>query len=417
MRQFAGIIIAFIMLLVMLKGYPKIAKGKKAPLGPVLMITGLIMAVISGLSISTMGQAFVDVFTTFSSLQTLIVVVEIGILANILKQYGLLNKVVRALEKLIPSKKTLIIMFPALMGLLPVPGGAFLSAPFVDSLGNDLKMSGEKKAAANLYFRHIAMFILPYNSTMLAIASALPEISIYKLIGLNLPFMLTLLIGAYCFYVKAAPSAVTESSGFSLGPLKDVFLYLAPIYMAVVFNTVFHLDMYISLLLCILLTFFLIGKDKSEYIKTIVKGFSIDTFLMLAGVYFMQNIILNLDYVMVSVGGILSGQSILGFMIIVPLVGLAFGLSTGMNLVPMGILLPFVAGMNLPVIAQTVYAMYILVWSFLGYYFSPFHLCQLLSIKYMGCDTKKVYRQHLKMMPILCIAVVILFLIYNMILL
>lgn len=415
MRQFAGIMIAFILLLVMLKGYPKITNGKKAPLGPVLFLTGLIMALISGLSIETMTGSFVNIFTTFSSLQTLIVVVEIGVLGSILKQYGILDKIVKALEKLVPSKKVLIMMFPALMGLLPVPGGAFLSAPFVDSLGNDLKMPGEKKAAANLYFRHIAMFILPYNSTMLAIASVLPEINIYTLIGLNLPFMLTLLFGAYFFYVKSAPSAVTDGSGFRIGPLKDVILYLSPIYMAVVFNTVFRLDIYISLLLCILLTFFLIGKDKSSYLKTIVKGISIDTFLMLAGVYYMQNIIQNLDFVMTSVGGILSGQSILGFMIIVPLVGLAFGLSTGMNLVPMGILLPFVAGMRLPVMAQTVYAMYILVWSFLGYYFSPFHLCQLLSIKYMGCDTKKVYHQHIRMMPILSVAAVAIFLIYNMI--
>ena len=50
MRQFAGIIVSFILLLVMLKGYPKISGGKKAPLGPVLFITGLIMALIAGLS-------------------------------------------------------------------------------------------------------------------------------------------------------------------------------------------------------------------------------------------------------------------------------------------------------------------------------------------------------------------------------
>ena len=84
MQQFAGIIIAFIMLLVMLKCWPKIFKGKKAPLGPVLFMTGLIMAVIAGLSVSTMTGSFVNIFTTFSTLQTLIVVIEIGILGNLL---------------------------------------------------------------------------------------------------------------------------------------------------------------------------------------------------------------------------------------------------------------------------------------------------------------------------------------------
>ena len=120
MRQFAGIVISFILLLVMLKGYPKISGGKKAPLGPVLFITGLVMAVIAGLSMGTMVNSFVNIFTTFSTLQTLIVVVEIGVLGNILKQYGILEKIVHALEKLIPSKKALVmIMNTPTMSLKP----------------------------------------------------------------------------------------------------------------------------------------------------------------------------------------------------------------------------------------------------------------------------------------------------------
>ena len=415
MRQFVGVIIAFILLLVMLKGYPKLFKGKKAPLGPVLFITGLIIAVISGLSMGIMTGSLVKIFTTFSTFQTLIVVVEIGILGNILKQYGILEKIVHALERLIPSKKALVMIMPGIMGLLPVPGGAFLSAPFVDSIGNDLEMSGDQKTVVNLYFRHFAMFVLPYNTTMLTIGSILPAVSIYLVMGLCLPFVAVLLGGAYLFYVKSAPSVKAEDAGLSMGALKDVLWYLSPIYMALVFNTVFGLDMYISILICILLTFFMIGKDKSQYFNTIVKGFGLDTVMMLIGVYYMQNIVKSLDVVMASVGGVLVGQSIIGFMVIVPLVGLAFGLSTGLSLVPMGILLPFVAAMDLPAMTQTVYAIYILLWSFLGYYFSPFHLCQLLTIKYMGCETKRVYRQHLKMMPFLCAAGVVIFLVYNMI--
>ena len=414
MRQFAGIVISFVLLLVMLKGYPKISGGKKAPLGPVLFITGLVMAVIAGLSAGTMVNSFVNIFTTFSTLQTLIVVVEIGILGNILKQYGILEKIVHALEKLIPSKKALVMIMPGIMGLLPVPGGAFLSAPFVDSIGNDLKMSGDQKTAVNLYFRHFSMFVLPYNTTMLTIGSILPAVNIYLVMGLCLPFVAVLLGGAYLFYVRSAPGAKVEGAGLSGTALKDVLWYLSPIYMALVFNTLFGLDMYVSILICILLTFFMIGKDKSNYVATIVKGIGVDTVLMLVGVYYMQNIIKGLDVVMASVGSMFVGQSMIGFIVIVPLVGLAFGLSTGLSLVPMGILLPFVAAMDLPVMTQTIYAIYILLWSFLGYYFSPFHLCQLLSIKYMGCETKTVYRQHVKMMPVLCAAGVILFLVYKM---
>ncbi|MBQ2692179.1 MAG: DUF401 family protein [Clostridia bacterium] len=414
MQQFIGLVIAFVLLPVMIKLYPKVFKGKKASLGPILFVTGLIMAFIGGLPIGTMVSSFTKIFTTFSTLQTLIVVVEIGVLGSILKHYGILERIVRALEQLVPSKKALVMTLPAIMGMLPVPGGAFLSAPFVDSIGTDLQMKSDVKAAVNLYFRHFAMFILPYNTTMLAIASTLPQVNVYHVIAMNIPFVIVMLIGAFFAYVKASPS-VKSQGGDKGKAFVDVLKYLSPIYMALVFNTLFGFDMYISIFLCILLTFFLIGKDKSEYIKSAVKGISADTFLMLIGVYFMQNIVKNLDFVMASVGEVLVGQSMVGFMLIVPVVGLAFGLSTGISLVPMGILLPFVAGMAVPAMTQTVYAVYILAWSFLGYYFSPFHLCQLLSIKYMGCDSKDVYKQHIKMAPVLAVAATALFFIYNMI--
>ena len=101
MRQFVGLILAFILLPVILKVYPKVFKGKKAPLGPILILTGLIIALVGGLSFGTMGDSFVRVFTTFSTLQTLIVVVEIGVLGSILKHYGILERIVRALEQIV----------------------------------------------------------------------------------------------------------------------------------------------------------------------------------------------------------------------------------------------------------------------------------------------------------------------------
>jgi len=414
-RQFAGVIVAFLLLPVEIKLYPKIFK-KKVQLGPVLLLTGLIMAVVAGLGPGTMVEALKKVFTNFSTFQTLIVVVEIGVLGSILKQYGILEKIVSALEKLIPSKKALIMIMPGIMGLLPVPGGAFLSAPFVDSIGTDLGMNGETKSVVNLYFRHFAMFVIPYNTTMLTIASMLSDVNVYTVIALNLPFIAVMLSGAYINFVRPAHSVSTQRSGVGKA-FGDVLLYLSPIYMAMVFNTVFGLQMYQAIFLCILLTFFLIGKDKSMYLKNGLKGISIENVIMLVGVYFMQNIIKSLDTVMTGVGGALSGQSVIGFMVVAPIVGLAFGLSTGMSLVPMGILLPFVAGMGLTPMAQAVYAFYILAWSFLGYYFSPFHLCQLLTVQYMGCDSGKVYKLHTRMMPVLAITAVALFAIYNAVLL
>ncbi len=413
MRQFFGLILAFILLPVMLKCYPKISGGKKAPLGPVLGITGLIIGAVGGLAPGAVGESLLQVFSTPSTRQTLIIVVEIGILGSILKKYAILERIVSALVQLIPGKKALIMLLPGIMGLLPVPGGAFLSAPFVDQLGTELKMSGEQKSVVNLYFRHFGMFVLPYHTNILTIGSVMAGISIYALIGLNLGFVLVLLLGAWFFFVRSCPAVRAGQSGSKGRALLDVLKYLSPIYMAVVINVAFGIPLSLAVFCCILMTFFLIGRDKSGYLRSVADGFSLDTLLMLVGVYFMQNVVKHLDEVLSGVGELLTGQSILGFILIVPLVGLAFGLSTGISMVPLGILLPFVSGMDLSGMTQTVYAFYILVWSFLGYYFSPFHLCQLLTVKAMGCKSADVYRKHLKMMPVLSAAAVLLFLCYH----
>ena len=226
MRQFAGLLTAFVLLPIMIKYFPVLFK-RKAPLGPILFFSGLIIGTVGGIGPSAMLKAFTDIFTVFSTLQTLIVVVEIGVLGSILKQYGILQRIVSALERLIPSKKALVMILPGIMGLLPVPGGAFLSAPFVDSIGSDLEMSGETKSVVNLYFRHFAMFVLPYNTTFLAVANMLPQVNIYTLIGLNLGFIFFLLTGAYFFYVRKAPSKKASSNGSRGAALKDVVLYLS----------------------------------------------------------------------------------------------------------------------------------------------------------------------------------------------
>ncbi len=418
MRQFIGLAIAFCFLPLLLKYFPKLTK-MKLELGPALLFTGALIALLGGLSMSQLLGALTKVFTTPSTVKTMVIVVEIGVLGAIMKKYGILEKIVGALEQLIPSKKVLIMLLPAIMGLLPVAGGAYLSIPFVDSLGTDLGMSAPRKASVNLYFRHFSMFVLPYNTTLLMMGTMIPGLNIYTLIGLNLGFVAVLLIGSYFMYVASAPNVKAERSGNAKDIRRaviDAIVYLSPVYMVLVFNALFGLEMYISVFCCILLTFFLIGKDKSQYVQTAVKGISISNVIMLSGVYFLQNIIQQLDAVIGSVSTIFQGDSIMGILIIVPIVAVTFGIVTGLSMVPLGILLPLVALLPVSIMAKTVYAFYILCCSFLGYYYSPFHLCQLLSCKYVGCSNSEIYKDHLRMLPILMAGALTLFLAYNMIL-
>lgn len=297
MRQFIAIFAAFLLMPLLIKGIPLLTK-KKPGFGPVLLITGVCLALIAGLPVATAAESFASIFTTMKTVQIIVAIILVGVLGNLLKQYGFLDRIVAALETLIPSKKAILMVLPAVMGILTVPGGAYLSAPFVDKIGDDLELSAPRKVVVNLSFRHVALFIMPFTTNMLFIPTVVPEINIYHLITLNVGFILCMHTAAYFIYLHRAKSVRVQTGGSKKKAVLDLLLYLSPIYLVVFFNGLFHLPMYLSVALCILWMLFLCWKEKKTFFRNLWKGISFSTLFMLIGVYFIQNLIQNLDQVM-----------------------------------------------------------------------------------------------------------------------
>lgn len=416
MRQFIAILVAFLFMPVLMKVLPRITK-RKIGFGPILLITGVLLAVFAGLPAAVLAGSFTGIFTNFSTVQILIAILLVGVLGNLLKQYGFLNRLVTALETLIPNKKAMIMVLPATIGILSVPGGAHLSAPFVDEIGKDLSLPPERRVVVNLSFRHISMFLLPFTTNMLFIPTVVPDINIYHLIFLNAAFVVCMQTVSYFAYLKSAKAPKSTTTGSRWGAVKSLLVNLSPIYMVLVFNAMLHLPMYIAVLLCIVLVFFLCGKDKSQFLSHTIKGINLSTLFMLIGVYFIQNLVKNLDQVMAGVTYMFQNSSGISVLLVVSGASLLFGLSTGLSPVPLGIILPLVSALPMDPTAKLIYTFFVFVWSFLGYYYSPLHLCQLLTIQYVGCQSGPVYKEHLKAAPFLMIASYILFYVYQWILL
>ena len=177
-RQFLAIAIAFSLMPFWTK--------KKLGFGPMLIITGVILSLIGGVAPMAMVNNFIGVFTTPSTLKTIIIVVIVGMLGSLMKHYGILDKIVETLKQLISSSKAIITILPAVIGLLSVPGGASLSIPFVDKIGDDMGMTGEVRSVINLSFRHIAMFLLPTSTSIIMVTTVIPDVNLYGLIAMNL---------------------------------------------------------------------------------------------------------------------------------------------------------------------------------------------------------------------------------------
>lgn len=406
LRQFLAIAVAFSLM-------PFLSK-KKMGFGPMLMITGVILSLVAGLAPMTIVDNFIKVFTTAATMKTMIVVLIVGMLGALMKRYGILDKVVESLKELISSQKTIITVLPAVIGMLSVPGGAALSIPFVDKIGEEMKMPPEIRGVINLSFRHIAMFLLPTSTAIILVTTILPDVNLYGLIGMNLGFVILMQSTSYFLYVRKYPDVKTKTTAKKSTALGKLLLCLSPIYMVVVFNGIFGIEMYISAFLSLVIILLLWGrKDVKDYVKVAYKGISVSTFTMLAGVYFVQNTVKSLDQVMNGVATLFNNASGFSILLVIAAAAVLFGLTTGLSMVPLGILLPLISNLPLSANAKLVYCFFIFVWSFIGYYFSPLHMCQLLTIKHMGCGNGKVYKEYSKLIPCVAVYSFVLFYLYT----
>ena len=384
-----------------------------------LFISAVIINFIFKISADKMLNNFISVFTTYAQIRNVIIVTLIGAFGMLLKKYDYLTKVNDALQNMLSGKKTVMLVLPAVVGLLSVPGGAQLSAPFVDELGEDLGVKKDIRCVLNLTCRHIAAFIMPTSNTVIVMMAAAPQVDMYFMILLNLGFVILMQLFSYLFYAKnikeiKMPVDKTKRVFY----IKQLFIYLSPVYMIIVFNAIFKIELITSVILSFVIIFLISGrKDAKGYVKTFKKGIKINTFVMMVGLFFIQNTIKSADtlingfsHIFVNNQGIVLALAIFAFAILI-------SVTTGLSYPAIGVIMPMVASLGLGTTELTVYASFVFVCTFIGYFFSPLHLCQLLTMQSMGCQHKTVYKEYAKLIPVVSVCAFVLFFAYQAILL
>jgi len=98
---------------------------------------------------------------------------------------------------LVKNPKIVLSALPAIIGFLPVSGGALMSAPIVDAEAEKLKLPPERKAYVNLWFRHTIFPVYPL-SQVLIITAALTGAPLFSIILLQIPTVLVMVYRLHC---------------------------------------------------------------------------------------------------------------------------------------------------------------------------------------------------------------------------
>ena len=409
MEQLAAVALAIVLIPVLLKF--------KVPVGPALILLGVLAGILGGLSPEGMAGALWDVFAVPSTLSSVLVVIEIGMLGALMARYGILDRMEDALLELIPFPKLLMMLFPALVGALQAPGGAALSAPLVDRLGTEMGLTKGQRSNTNVVCRHVLMLLAPFSANLIVVQSVAPQVPILKLALLCVGFVLLSQIAAYYFFLRrghAIPTPEVDGKG-RWRAFWRFNLTFSPVYLIIVLNGLFHVPYTIAIVCSIALIYFLGGRE--DYLRQVAKSFSPNLAVMIVGVYFFQNIVGRMDDLLALFQELVSAQSDLAFLVTTAAVGTIFGLATGLMYLPLGVLVPIVvSGAYSSEWDMLIHLFYAFLWCFIGYYFSPIHLCQLLTDKEVGCSPGERYRTYLPFFILFPASVIVLYGIYSLLL-
>ena len=191
-------------------------------------------------------------------------------------------------------------------------------------------------------------------------------------------------------------------------------LVLSPIWVVVGLNVLVGVHYTLAVLVGVVVGYLL--SDKKDFLKTLAKSYNFSLTVMIVGIYFFQNIIKNMSALQELVYELLTSGSELMFMLVIALAALLFGLASGLMYTSLGILVPIIASVSGSGGALIANLFYVFCCSYIGYVFSPLHMCQILSDQECGCTISERYRTYIPMIVLLIAATPILYGVFSLLL-
>ena len=369
-------------------------------------VLGLLFGMAPGDWLLAAGQALIDPETLFLAG----IVALILILSDLQERTGQSKRLMEAMAQRIRSPRTRLGLFPALVGFLPMPGGAIFSAPMVAGVSEKLSITRSHKALINYWFRHLWEMAWPLYPGMI-LTSNLSALPIAKLILYTSPGALCCLVLGWIFFLRPKvlplPDALPEPlvAPASVGRL--LFLGL-PLVVAIVGalgleavisaffpDLPFELGVVTALAAAVLCVTLQNRASAGLILASLTKKSFLNMLLVIAGIFVFKGE-LTASGAVQGMAGLAGGPAAL----IVSALFLPFlvGFIAGINVAFVGSTFPLLLGL-LPVLGlQHQLLPYLVLATFAGFtgvMASPIHICFVLTCQYFGVDLAPTWRRVL----------------------
>jgi len=384
---------------------------KKWSLGSAFLIGAILLGLLFGMAPLAILQSLAHSLTDAKTVSLGIIVSLILVLSHSMEKAGQMQRLLDRFQGLVVTPRVNLVIFPALIGLLPMPGGAIFSAPMVKTLGKHLSISNSLLSYINYWFRHIWEYWWPLYPGVL-LTTTLANIDLGTFVLFSLPLSSVALLAGY-WPLQALREGAPAASGPPVPdrpPLLPILREMAPIIIVIglglgsgaILTPILKMwkiaigkevGLILALLLAIGWVWRANGVSRENRREILVQRQLWHMFAMVAAILMFKGMLEDSQAVTQVSEELLRWRiPLLPITMILPfLIGGVIGLTVGF------------VGTTFPIIISLVhsfgesqymlpYMMLALVCGFLGVLLSPLHLCLLLSNAYFQTNITAVYR-------------------------
>jgi len=383
-----------------------IAIRKKLSLGNAFLLGALALGVFFGESPRTITSSVAGSLLDPKTVSLALIVSLILILSNSMEKAGQMQRLLASFRGLVSSPRLNLTIFPALIGLLPMPGGAVFSAPMVKELGARSKLSGGQLSFVNYWFRHIWEYWWPlYPGVLLTVVLADINLSVFVLSMAPLT-LVAILLGQGP--IKVLEDSPTQGAHTRRPPIIPFLKELTPVLIVIVPGLSiglllsrlfpgFPMGKETGLIICLAAAIFWIWQTNNftgrQIREVLLDKHLLAMFYMVAAIFIFKGILSDGQAVNAVSNDLITLK--IPLLIIIAILPFMVGMIGGIAIAFVGstfpILIPMIHSMG-ETQYMLAYMMLAMVCGFAGVLLSPLHLCLVLSNEYFQTRLSSVYR-------------------------
>jgi len=356
-----------------------------------LCIGGIALGLVYRLPLVMIGEQFFRGLIEPKAIYLVLALFFILVLSEIMKETGGMRTMIASFGAVTGDLRAVVALLPAMIGLMPIMGGALVSAPLVVEASDALRLSPERRTFINYWFRHIWEYFLPTYPGII-LASALLGVSLREIAAYHFPLTLAAIGGGIYFGLRGVGKGKEGRAGTGRwagikGVISSLFPLLVVLFMVILLRVELAYSLLVAIGIELLRSRGVWREIKGIIVRTVTSAQVLISVVMV--LYFQQ--MLEVTH---AVDGFHSSLCQLGVPPLVLLMVLPFsiGFMTGVTIAFVGvafpILLPIIkGGDNLSLYLMLAYAS-----GYCGVLLSPLHLCLVLTKDYFKAELKSVYR-------------------------